>query len=95
MSVKNFSRAFQILKTILVFVATTPPIYRNIYILLTTKIVLGDNMTDEYVPRHIKIKKEHVDKLKEIKQKSGRSQQWVIAAALDYFFEHEWDRLIQ
>lgn len=52
-------------------------------------------MTSEYVPRHIKIKKEHVDKLKEIREKSGRSQQWVIAAALDYFFEHEWDRLIQ
>lgn len=52
-------------------------------------------MTNEYEVRQVKIKPEYMKKMKEIKEKSGRTQVWIINAALEYFFEHEWDRLIQ
>ena len=49
-------------------------------------------MTD-YTVRSMKIKTENIERLNEIKEKSGRTQQWVINAALEYFFENEWDYL--
>lgn len=52
-------------------------------------------MEDKIVVRHMRIKQSNIDKLNEIKESSGRNQQWIVNAALEYFFEHEWDRLIQ
>ena len=52
-------------------------------------------MSKEYTPRQFKIKQSSIDKMNEIKEKSGRNQQWIVNAALEYFFEHEWDRLTQ
>ena len=52
-------------------------------------------MSDEYTVRQVKIKQVNIDKMNEIKASSGRAQQWIVNAALEYFFEHEWDRLIQ
>lgn len=49
----------------------------------------------KYTPRHLKISDENIEKLVEIKEKSGRTQQWIVNKALEYFFEHEWDRLIE
>lgn len=49
----------------------------------------------DYTVRQVKVKQENIDKMNEIKASSGRSQQWIVNAALEYFFEHEWDRLIQ
>lgn len=50
---------------------------------------------EEYSPRHVKLSKANIKKMKEIKKTSGRTQQWIVNAALEYFFEHEWDLLIQ
>lgn len=58
-------------------------------------IILGDIMKDEYSPRHVRLRKDHIEKLGEIKERSGRSQTWVVNKALDYFFEREWDRLVE
>lgn len=52
-------------------------------------------MSDEYTVRQMKIKQKNIDKMNEIKKASGRNQQWIVNAALEYFFEHEWDRLMQ
>lgn len=52
-------------------------------------------MVDKYTVRQMKIKQDTIDKMNEIKEASGRSQQWIVNAALEYFFEHEWDRLMQ
>ena len=52
-------------------------------------------MNEKYTPRQFKIKQSSIDKMNEIKEKSGRNQQWIVNAALEYFFEHEWDRLTQ
>jgi len=52
-------------------------------------------MEDKIVVRHMRIKQSNIDKLNEIKEASGRNQQWIVNAALEYFFKHEWDRLIQ
>lgn len=52
-------------------------------------------MKDEYTVRQMKIKQANIDKMNEIKESSGRAQQWIVNAALEYFFEHEWDRLIK
>ena len=62
----------------------------------TTKyyIILGDTMKEEYSPRHIRIKKNHIEKMQELKEVSGRSQTWIVNKALDYLFENEWDNLI-
>lgn len=49
----------------------------------------------KYSPRHVKLSEENIEKLNQIKELSGRTQQWVINEALTYFFEHEWDRLVQ
>lgn len=49
----------------------------------------------KYNPRHVKISEENIKKMKEIKEQSGRTQQWIINEALEYFFDREWDRLIQ
>lgn len=48
----------------------------------------------EYSPRQIKLTTENIDKLNELKEKSGRTQQWIVNHALEYLFEHEWDNLI-
>lgn len=52
-------------------------------------------MSEKYTVRQMKIKQENIDKMNEIKASSGRAQQWIVNAALEYFFEHEWDRLMQ
>lgn len=52
-------------------------------------------MSDKFTARKMKISQVNIDKMNEIKESSGRTQQWIVNAALDYFFEHEWDRLIQ
>lgn len=50
---------------------------------------------ENFTVRQMKIKQEYIDKMNEIKKTSGRSQQWIVNAAIEYFLEHEWDRLIQ
>lgn len=52
-------------------------------------------MSDDYTVRQVKIRQANIDKMNEIKANSGRAQQWIVNAALEYFFEHEWDRLMQ
>ncbi|MBR3209087.1 MAG: hypothetical protein IKF82_02345 [Bacilli bacterium] len=52
-------------------------------------------MSDEYTVRQMKIKQKNIDKMNEVKKSAGRNQQWIVNAALEYFFEHEWDRLMQ
>lgn len=51
-------------------------------------------MNEKYSIRQMKITQENIDKMKELKKSSGRTQQWIVNAALDYFFEHEWERLL-
>ena len=58
-------------------------------------IVLGDKMSEDYTVRQIKVKQKNVDTMNKIKESSGRTQQWIVNAALEYFFEHEMDRLMQ
>lgn len=50
---------------------------------------------ENYTVRKVKIKQEYIDMMNELKDKSGRTQQWIVNAAIGYFLEHEWDRLIQ
>ena len=53
-------------------------------------------MTKEgYTVRKVQIKQEYIDMMNELKDKSGRTQQWIVNAAIGYFFEHEWDRLVK
>lgn len=51
-------------------------------------------MTKEYSVRQVKLSQKNIDTMKKIKESSGRTQQWIVNAALEYFFEHEMDRLI-
>lgn len=51
-------------------------------------------MAEKFTVRQMKVSQENINKMNEIKAQSGRSQQWIVNAALEYFFEHEWDRLI-
>ena len=41
----------------------------------------------KYSPRHVKLSEENIEKLNQIKELSGRTQQWVINEALTYFFK--------
>lgn len=52
-------------------------------------------MSNEFTVRKFKIKQDNIDIMNEIKESSGRSQQWIVNAALEYFFEHEMDRLMK
>lgn len=52
-------------------------------------------MAKEYQVRQMKIKPENIEKMNEIKESSGRTQIWIVNAALEYFFEHEWERLMR
>ena len=47
-----------------------------------------------YSPRKVKISEENIERMNELKSKTGRTQQWVMNTAIAYFLDREWDNLI-
>lgn len=47
-----------------------------------------------YSSRKIKISEENIERMNELKTKTGRTQQWIMNAAIEYFLDREWDSLM-
>lgn len=48
----------------------------------------------QYSPRHVKISEKNIERMNELKSKTGRTQQWIMNAAIEYFLDREWDSLM-